>query len=95
MTVGDISYVCRLYGEEYHGLRGVQVMKCARCERQVVATPSVLAEKRAVAYSLGRGLEVICDDCFGPALAENAASLVEFPDEAAMAEAQRLGGDPW
>lgn len=66
-----------------------KIVDCERCGEELVTTPYVLAEKRALAHLHGQELIVICTECVAENVAERgvpAIGLMPTPDEAAAAE---------
>lgn len=82
-------YVCRRVGALSGPRPNARILDCERCGEKVVATPYLLAEKRALAHTHGRTLTVICDECVPANAARNGRpviALMPTPEESAEAE---------
>ncbi len=96
LTTGPLNYVCAEFDEiddpqlrtKLSSIGGVRF--CSKCEKKVAVTPSVLAEHKALAHSLGRELAIVCGSCGEAMMAESPLNLVRLPTDLEDAEAQRI-----
>jgi hypothetical protein len=83
----DLYYVVRRLSSLEHTLPRAQILDCSSCGEKVVATPYVLAERRAIAASHGRTLTIICDECVPGNAARNGRTVVALMPTLEEAEA--------
>lgn len=83
----EVLYVCRNREGVYQDPGGASVMRCEKCNGEVLVIPSVLAEKRALATSLGRDLTVVCDRC---GLNQSGPVVALMPSQVDLREARRV-----
>ena len=82
-----LYYVCRPWGAEHSGRRGLQMRACqAKCGTMVVVTPSVFSDRMRRARSVGKELLVVCDDCV-PALLGDGPAVLHYPSDEEIREA--------